>query len=132
MSPIARVYISLIVTAGAAAIARGMLLWAPHDVLRFAFYLCLAVPAASLKVSLPGITGTMSVLFVLLLASIVDLGLPETVIIGITCILIQSFWRAKVRPRPVQLAFSVANIAIAITCSDFVYHAVLPANDQVN
>jgi PAS domain S-box-containing protein len=132
MSPIARIYISLIVTAGAAAIARGMLLWAPHDVLRFAFYLCLAVPAASLKVSLPGITGTMSVLFVLLLASIVDLGLPETVIIGITCILIQSFWRAKVRPRPVQLAFSVANIAIAVTCSDFVYHAILPANDEVN
>ena len=132
MSLIAKAYITLIVTAGAASILRGMYLWAPHDLLRLTFYLLLAVPAASLKVSLPGITGTMSVLFVLLLASIVDLGLPETLMIGATCILIQSFWRAKVRPRFVQLAFSVANIAIAVTCSDFAYHADFLAGEQFN
>ena len=122
MSPVARAYIALIISAGAVAIARGVFLWDAHDLLRFCCYLLLAIPAASLKVSLPGITGTMSVLFVLLLAGIVDLGLPQTLFIGSMCVIIQSFWHARVRPRAVQVLFSVANIAIAVTSADFAYH----------
>ena len=121
MSPVARAYIALIISAGAVAIARGVFLWDAHDLLRFCCYLLLAIPAASLKVSLPGITGTMSVLFVLLLAGIVDLGLPQTLFIGSMCVIIQSFWHARVRPRAVQVLFSVANIAIAVTSADFAY-----------
>ena len=123
MSLSARAYIALIIAAGAACIARGVWFWVPHDLLRFGCYLMLAIPAACLKVSLPGITGTMSVLFVFLLAGIANLGLPETLIIGSTCVLVQSFWHAKVRPRAVQLAFSIANIAMAITAAHLAYHA---------
>ncbi len=123
MSLLARAYIALIIALGAACIARGVWFWVPHDLLRFGCYLVLAIPAACLKVSLPGITGTMSVLFVLLLAGIANLGLSETLIIGSTCVLVQSFWHAKVRPRAVQLAFSIANIAIAITAAHLAYHA---------
>ena len=116
MSLSARAYIALIIAAGSS-------LHCPRSLgSGFLTIFCdsaaistLAIPAACLKVSLPGITGTMSVLFVLLLAGIANLGLPETLIIGSTCALVQSFWHAKVRPRAVQLAFSIANIAIAIT-----------------
>jgi PAS domain S-box-containing protein len=87
--------------------------WNPHDLLRFACYLALAIPASCLKVTLPGVTGTMSVLFLFLLASTVELGLPEALIIGIVSVFVQSFWHAKVRPRLVQIAFSAANISIA-------------------
>ncbi len=63
----------------------------------------------------------MSVLFVFLLAGLVELGLAETIAIGSTCVIIQSVWKPKVRPRPVQLVFSVANIALAITVADLAY-----------
>ena len=99
MSLSARAYIALIIALGQSALRAGVWFWVPHDLLRFGCYLMLAIPAACLKVSLPGITGTMSVLFVFLLAGIANLGLPETLIIGSTCALVQSFWHAKVRPR---------------------------------
>ena len=127
MSRTARTYITLIVFLGACSIVRALWSWSPHDLLRFFFYLILAAPAASLKVRLPGITGTMSVLFVFLLAGLVELGLAETIVIGSTCVVIQSAWRAKVRPRLVQVLFSVANIALAVTVADLAYSGWLSA-----
>src|SRR5215212_5603284 len=105
---------------GAAALGNGLFHWQPGDLAPFFCYLALAVPASCLKVRLPGITGTMSVLFVFLLAGIVDLGLPETLLIGTICVVVQSFWHAKLRPRAVQLVFSVANISFAIWIAHFV------------
>ncbi len=125
MSLLARAYIALIIVAGAVCFFRGISFGGAHDPVRFLAYLLLAVPAASLKVSLPGVTGTMSVLFVLLLAGIADLGLPQTLVIGASCIIIQSLWHARVRPRAVQLAFGIANIALAVTAADWIYHADL-------
>ena len=121
MSRTARTYLTFIVILGACCIVRALWCWSPHDLPRFLFYLILAAPAASLKVRLPGITGTMSVLFVFLLAGLVELGLAETIVIGSTCVIIQCVWQPKVRPRPVQVAFSVANIALAITVADLAY-----------
>jgi len=121
----ARAYIALVIAVGAAALGHGFLLWNPQDLPRFLCYLALAALASGLKVRLPGVTGTMSVLFLFLLAGIVELGLPETLIIGATGSLIQSFWHAKVRPRAVQVVFGVANVAFAITAAHFAYHSPL-------
>jgi len=100
-------------------------LWNPGDLPRFFCYLALAIPAACLKVTLPGVTGTMSVLFVFLLATISDLGLPEALVMGIICISVQSFWHARLRPRSIQVVFSVATVANAITATEFFYHLPL-------
>ena len=124
MSRQAKIYIACVLAIGAAALGNGLFHWQPHDLARFFCYFSLAVPASCLKVRLPGITGTMSVLFVLLLAGIVDLGLPESLLIGVVCVIVQSFWHARVRPRAVQLWFSVANISSAVWISHFVYHSL--------
>src|SRR6266699_233266 len=117
----AKIYIACVIAIGAVALGNGLFHWQPREFVRFFCYLSLAVPASCLKVRLPGITGTMSVLFVFLLAGIVDLGLPETLLIGVICVVVQSFWHAKLRPRAVQLVFSVANISSAIWISHFVF-----------
>jgi signal transduction histidine kinase len=122
MTIAARAYIFLVIALGAAAGIRGFYLWNPHDLLRFYCYLLLAIPASGLKVRLPGVTGTMSVLFVFLLAGIVELGLPETLLMSVVCVVVQSYWHAKARPKPVQVVFSVALLFIASTAGDFVYH----------
>ena len=121
MSVKTRIYIGSIVALGAAALARGLPQWDLHDPIRFLCYLVLSVIASGLKVRLPGVTGTMSVSFLFLLVGIAELGLPSTLVMGAAGVLVQSFWHAKVRPRPVQLVFSVANVSIAVTAAHFVY-----------
>jgi PAS domain S-box-containing protein len=120
-----RIYIGLVLAIGAAALGRGFYLWNVQDLTRFICYLALAIAGSCLKVRLPGVnTGTMSVLFVFLLAGIVELDLAETLVIGVACVTVQCFWHAKVRPRAIQVWFNVANIAFAIGATDFVYHAI--------
>jgi PAS domain S-box-containing protein len=125
MSYGARAYIGFIVAVGAACAYLGVIDGPPRDPPRFLCYLLLAIAASCLKVPLPGVTGTISILFLFLLAGSVELGLSETMLIGILCALVQSFWRARVRPRPVQVIFSIANIITAIAACYFVYHSTL-------
>jgi hypothetical protein len=68
MSLKARIYIGSVIAFGAAALGHGLYFWHPRDLVRFFCYLALAIPASCLKVSLPKITGTISVLFIFLLA----------------------------------------------------------------
>src|SRR6478672_10930652 len=119
MSRQAKIYIACVIALGAAALWQGVSGWQPHDPMRLLCYLGVAAIAACLKIRLPGITGTMSVLFIILLAGIVELGLAETLLIGVFAILMQCFWHAKVKPRRVQLFFSMANISAAIWISHF-------------
>src|SRR5215213_8558000 len=105
MTTRAKIFIGLVLSAGAAALLNGMAAWQVHDPARFLCYLLVAAVASCLKVRLPGITGTMSVLFVILLAGIVDRGLAETLFIGVASVLCQCFYHSKVKPRPVQLLF---------------------------
>ena len=124
MSLIARVYIGVVLALGAAALTDGLYLWVPHDLLRFACYLALAIPASCLKVTLPKITGTMSVLFIFLLAAIMELGLPETLIIGVICVIVQSFWHARSRVRVIHVLFSIATLALTISATYHAYSAI--------
>jgi hypothetical protein len=70
MPLMARAFIAVILSLGTLAIARGIGAWNLDDPVRFLCYLALAIPASCLKVRLPGITGTMSVFFLFLLAGI--------------------------------------------------------------
>jgi hypothetical protein len=72
MSLKAKVYVTTMTAVGMAVLARGLSLWSPNEFARFLCYLVLALPASCLKVRLPGITGTMSMLFIFLLARVAD------------------------------------------------------------
>jgi PAS domain S-box-containing protein len=69
----------------------------------------------------------MSVLSLFVLAAVVELGMPETLVIGVICVVAQCLWHARLRPRPIQVIFSVADIALAITATYYVYRvSMLP------
>jgi PAS domain S-box-containing protein len=122
MSLAVRAYIALVSVLGAGCVVFGLSEGPPRDLTRCLCYLLLAMPAACLKVSLPGITGTISVLFLFLLAGTVEMGLSETIFIGASCVIFQSFWRARVRPRAVQVLFNAASVTVAVTASYLVYN----------
>ena len=81
--------------------------WQSADLMRFFCYLAVAVLASGLKVQLPGIDGTMSVNFLFILLGVMELSLPETLVIGCTATLVQSVWQARNRLDPVKVLFNV-------------------------
>ncbi|MGA2738438.1 MAG: hypothetical protein ABSG65_13435 [Bryobacteraceae bacterium] len=127
----AKVYISMVSAAGTAAMAYAFLNppW-PHDFSRLCVYFLLSLLAGALKLRLPGLTGTMSIGFVLVLVGISEFTIPETMLMACAGVLVQCVWRAKQRPGAVQILFSVSAVAISLMlayeCSNLVrtqFHA---------
>ncbi len=93
------------------------------DLTRFACYLAVAILASGLKVQLPGIDGTMSVNFLFILLGVMELSLPETLLIGCTASLVQSLWHARKRLDPVKVIFNVVGMmANASALTYLTYH----------
>jgi len=119
----AKIYIALIITLGFALLAGCLVFRAEFpDLPRYFSYLLLAVLASTMKVRLPGITGTISVNFLFILIGIADFTLVETLTIGCLAILTQCLWRTKSTPRPVQVAFNVAALTVSIAAAYQVSH----------
>ena len=106
-------FITLIAFSGASVFAYGMLNWHAQDLVRLVVYIVIAAVASGLKVSLPGVNGTMSVNFLFVLLGIVELNLPETLLIGLTGIVTQSLWKSR-KITPVHLTFNLGGNALAI------------------
>jgi diguanylate cyclase (GGDEF)-like protein/putative nucleotidyltransferase with HDIG domain len=81
--------------------------WHSADLARFLCYLGVAILASGLKVQLPGIDGTMSVNFLFILLGVVELSLPETLLIGCSATLVQSLWQARKKIDPIKVIFNV-------------------------
>ena len=123
MSLKTRIYVGLVISLGAAILGDGLYHWESSSLLRFLFFVALAIPASCLKVTLPGVTGTMSMLFIFLLKGVVDLPLAEALVMGAICVAAQSFWQAKMRPRAIHVLFSVAAIQVSVATAYFTYHS---------
>ena len=113
MSKTARLYISFVIITGLAVIAYGASSWHSDNLPMLVMYLFITMLAASLKVSLPGVTGTMSVWFLFVLIGFTELSLGETLVLGCGAAVFQCFWHAKTRPRLVQISFNVSAVAMA-------------------
>jgi diguanylate cyclase (GGDEF)-like protein/putative nucleotidyltransferase with HDIG domain len=119
----AKAYILFVVLVGFGIVANEIFLWESQDVLRYLCYLVLAILSSRLKVNLPGITGTLSLFFIFVLFGIVQLSLPETVVIGCAAALVQSVWHNRERPKLYQVAFNVGSMAIAIATTNYAYRS---------
>jgi diguanylate cyclase (GGDEF)-like protein/putative nucleotidyltransferase with HDIG domain len=124
MSAKAKIYLASVYLIGIASIVLALSRWEITDPIRFFCYLIIALMASGLKVSLPGINGSMSVNFFFIILGVMELSLPETLIIGCGATLVQSFWRVHTRPKMVQITFNVANMATAIVCASLVFEGV--------
>ena len=118
---VSKLYLALNILAGIGVLGFGVSGYQTDDLPRFVCYLTLAVLATGLKVQLPAITGTLSLNFVFVMIGIVELSLPETLIIGATATLIQSGWNPGRQAKLVQVLFNVSNMALAVLATDYVY-----------
>ena len=122
MSLPARAYIVLTVLAGTLAFQAGLGDRHVQDPTRFVCYLAVALLSSGFKVTLPGVTGTLSPNFFFILIGVSSMSLGETLAIACLSAISQSFLRARTRPQFSKVVFNVANLAVAITASYRTYH----------
>src|SRR5438309_1671894 len=121
-----KAFVGITASLGVVVLGFGLSHWQSHDPMRFACYLAVAILASGLKVQLPGIDGTMSVNFLFILLGVLELSLPETLVIGCTATLVQSVWQARKRLDPFKVLFNVAGMmANASYLTYFSYHWLL-------
>ena len=122
MPRIAKIYIAIILTLGTATLVHGLMQPGFTNFARFISFILASLIAGGLKVRLPGVTGTMSVYFLFILIGIVDLPLPETLLMGIAAVLVQCLWKTKKTPTFIQLIFNASSTEIAVFASYYTYH----------
>jgi diguanylate cyclase (GGDEF)-like protein/putative nucleotidyltransferase with HDIG domain len=124
LSALAKLYISLVVIVGLATLIYGGGHPNSKNIAEFICYLGIAVLASRLKVTLPGITGTLSVNFLFILVGVLELSFAETLILGAISMLAQCLYPE--RPRAIQVTFNVCAGSVSTALAYIVYHHPLP------
>lgn len=122
-----QLFITAVLLAGATALWIGLREHAPIDLGLFSCFLLLATLGSGLKVNLPGVTGTMSVIFLFVLVAVQELSLGQVLLMSCIGAIVQSVWSAKTRPRLIQVAFNAASMVTASAACYWTFHAHLPA-----
>ncbi len=120
-----RAFIGAMALAGCVCLVFALREWHPIDALKFGCYLAVALLASSLKVTLPGIEGTLSANFLFTLLAIIELTLPQALIIGIASTLGQFYWRPARQVKVVQLIFNLSQVTVASTIAYSAYRLML-------
>jgi diguanylate cyclase (GGDEF)-like protein/putative nucleotidyltransferase with HDIG domain len=120
LSAPAKLFISLIVSAGLATLLYGGVHQSSKNIAEFICYLGIAILASRLKVNLPGITGTLSVNFLFILIGILELSFSETLILGAVSMLAQCLYPE--RPKAIQVTFNVCAGSVSTALAYAIYH----------
>src|SRR5580704_16192510 len=115
-------FIAGMATAAAACFAIAFSHWHSGDPVKFICYMAAALLASPLKVSLP--SGTLSVNFLFTLLSILEMSLPETLLIGLISTLGQFYWKPSRRPHLVQTVFNLSQVTVSGAAAYESYHLV--------
>ena len=102
-------------------LAIGVYRWSSENILRFVAYLALSLFASTLKVRLPGSDSTISASFLFVLIGISSFTLSETLVVGCSAALMQTFWKPK-QYMAVQGVFNVGSWAVSIALSYWLSH----------
>jgi hypothetical protein len=126
----ARIYISLIVSSGAAVLLIAAGSWTSASLSQFVMLLGFASVSSTLKIRIPGLESTMSPNFIFLLLSMLCCSFSEVAAIALVAALVQSLWAAK-RPRLVQVAFSAAALVVSATIAFQLAHLLLGSGSSI-
>jgi diguanylate cyclase (GGDEF)-like protein/putative nucleotidyltransferase with HDIG domain len=121
LRPQAKVFIAALSLTAAACLSIGAVHWHSSDPLKLFCYLLLAMVASTLKITLPGIDGTMSVNFLFILIGVAEMSFAETLLIGAAGVLVQSVWKQSKSIQPVQFVFNLSQLTIASAAAFAIY-----------
>jgi putative nucleotidyltransferase with HDIG domain len=106
---------------GVATLLGALANWHSSDPARLISFLLAAVFGSMLKLRLPGVRGMVSVGALFVLIGIVNLSLPEALVLGGLSMLVQCTWRLPARPKLVPTVFNVSVLVVAVFVSAQVF-----------
>jgi diguanylate cyclase (GGDEF)-like protein/putative nucleotidyltransferase with HDIG domain len=124
LPPLSRLYWLLVVLSGPCCVwtaLRGSDLQSTLS-LRFAVYALTAVLASGLKVRLPGIRGTLSMNYVVIVACLLDQGLAPTMLVAMLSCVAQCLIHPAAVPEWFQVVFSACGVALPVYAAFSVLH----------
>jgi diguanylate cyclase (GGDEF)-like protein/putative nucleotidyltransferase with HDIG domain len=80
-------------------------------------YLAVVLLGSTLKVTLPGIDGTLSVSFIFLFLGMLEMSLAETLALGVASVFVQSYWHSSKRQRLIHAIFNVSQLTVATSAA---------------
>src|SRR5271166_5033449 len=116
----AKAFIGLVIAAGTASLLQAAIHQSSKNIAQFICYLGIAILASRLRVTLPGITGTLSVNFLFILVGIAELSYSEAITLGAISMLAQC-WNPN-RPSAIQLTFNVCAGSLSTALAYLVFH----------
>jgi diguanylate cyclase (GGDEF)-like protein/putative nucleotidyltransferase with HDIG domain len=116
----AKAFIGLVIAAGMASLLQAAVHQSSKNIAEFICYLGIAILASRLRVTLPGITGTLSVNFLFILVGVAELSYSEALTLGAVSMLAQSLYPG--RPTAIQLTFNVCAGSLSTALAFLVYH----------
>ena len=118
MTTTGKLYATSVTALGMLALAAHLAVdWSFPETERWFVLVILACFAAMLTVKVPTMNGNISVNFVFILIGLAEMNLTETLTLGCLATLLQCLWMPKSRPKPIQVLFNIAVIAIAIVAA---------------
>ncbi|MBZ5608402.1 MAG: diguanylate cyclase [Acidobacteriia bacterium] len=114
MPVVARVFIAAVGVAGLAGMVITFAGWQPELRSRFVFYLLIALASSGMKVRFPGTKSSISANDVFTMLGLLELRLPETLILATAGAIAQLCWHAKGRVKMVGLFFNSTSVALAV------------------
>jgi signal transduction histidine kinase/ActR/RegA family two-component response regulator len=122
---VTKLYVGGTIALGLWTLLGALSAWHSPDPVRFCAYFLLAVLTSGMKVLLPGIHGTLSVNFLIILLGIAELTRAEALMIGISSFAVQCVWRALEKGSFIKLLFNTGNAAICIGVAHSVFQSEL-------
>ena len=130
MSSVAKSYIALVLASGTVILLLAVSSWSSANLTQFTALLCFALFASTLKIRIPGITGTLSPNFAFLLIAIAYFTFSQVIVAAFGAALVQSFWRPKRPPRMVQVLFSAAALMLSSAFAFAASHLIVHSSDN--
>jgi len=119
----AKAFVAVVIAAGLASLLQAAIHQSSRNIAEFICYLGIAILASRLRVTLPGITGTLSVNFLFILVGVAELSYAEAMTLGAFSMLAQSIYPN--RPSAIQLTFNVCAGSLSTAFAYVVYHNAL-------
>lgn len=118
---LARLFIAVVGLAGVCGMVATFSAWHPELRSRFVLYLLIALASSGMKVVLPGVNGAISANYVFTMLGLLELKLPETLILAILGMAAQTLWQDNGRIRAAHLFFNTNCIALATLAAAWAY-----------
>lgn len=122
MSPAARAYWFSVIAGGSLCFLLSVLdgsAWTDFPV-RVSIYLITAILVSGLKIQLPGVFGTLSMSYIVIIAALLNINLAAGMLVAVVSTLGQCIIHAVCKPRWFQVLFSTAGVPVPVLAAWFV------------